>query len=74
MLELDAHSYVLRAVNGANDLLWAIRCHGALQHARDGRLRLWHSEKAANIALRKMYKGARNVDLESILPRLKLGA
>ena len=40
MLELDAHSYVLRAVNGANDLLWAIRCHGALQHARDGRLKL----------------------------------
>lgn len=56
MLEIDAHNYVLRAVNGKNDLLYAVRCCGALQHARDGRIRLWRSEASAAKALLAMTK------------------
>jgi hypothetical protein len=54
MFQIDEHSYVLRAVNGKNDMLFAIRFCGALQCRRDGRLRLWRSEQSAAKALRKI--------------------
>lgn len=51
---LDDHNYVLRAVNGQNDMLYAIRYAGAIACRRDGNMRLWHSEDAALRALAKM--------------------